>query len=870
MNNNNLTKVSNESLVQFILDYKPQYSNGKDENGNSKFKHLKAKYVISGELKNGATTRTNENLLTRDALILDIDHLTRHDETVMFNNLSSSFKSIEWVAYPSINSNLMWVNRNTGVHENKGYGYRVIFSVDRPFKEDERKSLIANVCKRLGVKDDSNAEQWSQVMGLPVKNIHTKDMNKFIRNNVGQPLKVDDYMIKIAKVNVSSKPTLHTATINDDYAINLLKQWTNRHQKYLMTESNFSNILIGLVGYYQSGDITQNVLTQSMTILAMDNSNWATDNIRKLKAHFNYSANIPSKSFREFFSSGTVDRFKPVKMTARTLINRMKDTRNEWLSEINEQLKNENSNARTRKSLSPSTIAKLIKMYIPMFKTTNGDDALLCIYNFDNGIYETNEFYLAEMVDSLEENYTEKQIDAVRYKLMLRASINELEQSSMLVPVNNGIYDQENNALIPFDPSYRFLSKDATNYNKNAKEPKYSLSDGSYWTPSSLIKDLSCHDAEIENVLYEVIADSINGNFSREQAIFLLGNQNGGLSNNGSNGKGTFQDLIQGIVGDKNTSHLKADDMDKHFMINELIGKTVNIGDDLQSNVYIDNSSNFNSAVTGDVIFTDRKNKSPVSFRFKGTVIQSTNEMPSFKNKTGGTYRRMIIIPFNAHFKPSKDGKKIKGSYIKTKETREWILKKALEMPFFTEYTQPSASKELMSEFKIDNDTVRQFFNEIMSQLPIARIDSHPLYQRYQSWCIDSGYRNPLAKQTFIKQIKGILNERQKKIDSISMQAFADIAKSKNRRNDLINKNLPLIKCDFSYTFVVPIGKYASYVDDKGFSYMSSKQRRVFKFPLRELLIDTLTLYDNLPNKNSPEYDKLNQRLRDYQKRLIK
>jgi len=73
--------------------------------------------------------------------------------------------------------------------------------------------------------------------------------------------------------------------------------------------------------------------------------------------------------------------------------------------------------------------------------------------------------------------------------------------------------------------------------------------------------------------------------------------------------------------------------MDKRFMINELIGKTVNIGDDLQSNVYIDNSSNFNSAVTGDVIFTDRKNKTPVSFRFKGTVIQSTNEMPSFKNR---------------------------------------------------------------------------------------------------------------------------------------------------------------------------------------------------------------------------------------------
>ncbi|WP_459576465.1 primase-like DNA-binding domain-containing protein, partial [Companilactobacillus alimentarius] len=93
--------------------------------------------------------------------------------------------------------------------------------------------------------------------------------------------------------------------------------------------------------------------------------------------------------------------------------------------------------------------------------------------------------------------------------------------------------------------------------------------------------------------------------------------------------------------------------------------------------------------------------------------------------------------------------------FIKTKETREWLLKKALEIPFFTEYTQPDASKKLMDEFKVDNDTVRQFFDDFMSKLPIARIDGKPLYQSYQNWCNDNGYKKPLAKQTFIKQVEG-------------------------------------------------------------------------------------------------------------------
>ena len=875
-NNNNLTKVSTtKKLIKYILDYTPQISNGKDEDGNKQFKETKAKYIISGTLKSGVTTRSNENLLTRDALILDIDHLKRHDVSTMYNNLSKHFNNIEWLAYPSINSNLMWTNRKTHIYEKKGYGYRLTFTVDRSFKENERKSLITNVCKKIGVQDDPSAEQWSQVMGLPVKNIHTKKMDNFLKYHEGQPLKVDNYIT--SSIPIKTPTTVPTNSnnnniypIDDADAISLLEIWSKRHHDYLNDESNFSNILIGLIGYYQREEISYNVLTQAMTILANGNDKWANDNMRKLKAHFNYSANDPDKSFSEFFSSSTIDKFKSVKMTTNLLISKMKHTHDEWLNKINEQLKLEHPNAQTKNTLSQSAIAKLIKMYIPIFKTTGKDDALVCMYNFDKGIYDTNDLYLAKLVDQIEESYTEKQIEGVRYKLILRASINELEQRPTLIPVSNGIYDQKNNKLIPFDPSYKFITKIATNYNKYAKEPKYQMSNGKYWTPSSLISDLACKDIQIEKVLYEVISDAVNGNFSRDQAIFLLGKTNGGLSNNGSNGKGTFQDLLQAIIGDDNTAHLKVDDMDKRFMINELVGKTVNIGDDLQSNVYIDNSSNFNSAVTGDVIFTDRKNKKPISFRFKGTIIQSTNEMPGFKNKTGGTYRRMIIIPFNAHFAPSRDGKNIKGLFIKTKETREWLLKKALEIPFFTEYTQPDASKELMDEFKVDNDTVRQFFDDFMSKLPIARIGSKPLYQSYQNWCNDNGYKKPLAKQTFIKQVEGILNEQQNKITTISMQNFDDIAKSKDNRNNLIIDKLPLIQCRYTYSNIVPTTKYANYTDSENISYASSNQGRSFRFPLRELLIDTLNLHDNLPNRDSPEYDKINRQISDYQKRLIK
>lgn len=102
------------------------------------------------------------------------------------------------------------------------------------------------------------------------------------------------------------------------------------------------------------------------------------------------------------------------------------------------------------------------------------------------------------------------------------------------------------------------------------------------------------------------------------------------------------------------------------------------------------------------------------------------------------------------------------------------------------------------------------------------------------------------------------------------MQNFDDIAKSKDNRNNLIIDKLPLIQCRYTYSNIVPTTKYANYTDSENISYASSNQGRSFRFPLRELLIDTLNLHDNLPNRDSPEYDKINRQISDYQKRLIK
>ena len=184
-------------------------------------------------------------------------------------------------------------------------------------------------------------------------------------------------------------------------------------------------------------------------------------------------------------------------------------------------------------------------------------------------------------------------------------------------------------------------------------------------------------------------------------------------------------------------------------------GKTVVIGDDVQAGIYVDDSSNFNSVVTGEPVLVEEKNKQPYTTVFKKTVIQSTNELPRFKNKTNGTYRRFVIIPFKKSFSTKDDNWAIKDDYIYRKDVLEYVLKKALELSF-TRFDEPQASIEALEDFKESNDTVKSFVVEWFDKFESTRLPSRFLWWLYQEWCKEEGVTK-LAKRKFENQLAKVV-----------------------------------------------------------------------------------------------------------------
>ncbi|WP_025193194.1 phage/plasmid primase, P4 family, partial [Enterococcus faecalis] len=316
--------------------------------------------------------------------------------------------------------------------------------------------------------------------------------------------------------------------------------------------------------------------------------------------------------------------------------------------------------------------------------------------------------------------------------------------SRYLIPVKNGVFNLKTKQLEPFTPNYVFTSKIATAYVENPSLPKFND-----WDVESWLNEIACGDAQITTLLWQVISDAINGNYSRKKSIWLMGD--------GSNGKGTYQQLLYNLIGPQNIATLKINQFSERFKLALLVEKVAVIGDDVGAGIYIDDSSEFNSVVTNETILIEVKNRMPYSARMYVTVIQSTNEMPKIRNKSNGTYRRLLIVPFNASFEGAKDDWRIKEEYINRKEVLEYVLHKAVNMDF-ERFIVPDVSKKLLEEYKQENDPLVDFRETVFKPLGINKIPFYMVYSQYKEFCKENNFK-PLSKIKFSKQFTYLLGD---------------------------------------------------------------------------------------------------------------
>lgn len=437
---------------------------------------------------------------------------------------------------------------------------------------------------------------------------------------------------------------------------------------------------------------------------------------------------------------------KSTTKNVKELLNGLREEELQHMREVWEKEKEKGeASGRPPQTIKPIRCAYILNEHLNFILFDMEEDTKLAFYMENEGIYTQNYTYIRRVISWLEPKHNKRKADDVIYHLVHNfAPVIPRTNDPDLIPVNNGVYNRQTKTLEPFTPKYVFTTKISTNYVENAPAP---VING--WNFDEWLYEIACADREVYTLLWQVINDSLNGNYTRKKAIFLVGD--------GNNGKGTFQVMLSNLIGFDNVASLKVNEFDHDFKLGVLEGKTLVIGDDVPVGVNVEDSSNFNSVVTGDSVLVNIKNKQPFRTVYRCTVIQSTNGMPRFKNKTGGTNRRLLIVPFNADFNGNKENTDIKEKYLKDKKVLEYILYKAINMDF-KKFIIPQVSAKMLEEYKQDNDPVYDFKVVEFDTWNVDKIPKSVVYFRYKIFCENSGY-HALSERKFYKSFNQYLSK---------------------------------------------------------------------------------------------------------------
>ena len=329
-----------------------------------------------------------------------------------------------------------------------------------------------------------------------------------------------------------------------------------------------------------------------------------------------------------------------------------------------------------------------------------------------------------------------------------------------LIAFKNGIYDLVTDRLTGFTPDVIITNQIPWNYNADAHSE----------IAERTLTKMACNDDEIFRLLAECIGYCFYRRNELSVSMFLTGEK--------ANGKSTFLQMIQDVLGTPNISTLGLDEIDERFSVATMFGKLANIGDDINDDFLHGKAiAHFKKIVSGNMVKAEHKGQDPFFYKPTVKLIFSANQIPRMKDRTGAVLRRMVIIPFNATFsKTDVDYDPYIAWKLKDEVVMEYLvrigvegLKRILENHSFTQSSKVDAEIKEYTEY---NNPILLF----LADTPVEEIinqETRLVHSRYELFCSDNGFQS-MGLATFSKEINRQLNceTKEKRIDGKKIRMF--------------------------------------------------------------------------------------------------
>ena len=247
-----------------------------------------------------------------------------------------------------------------------------------------------------------------------------------------------------------------------------------------------------------------------------------------------------------------------------------------------------------------------------------------------------------------------------------------------------------------------------------------------------------CGDKSLEEYVRSIAGLILVGHVYVEALIISAGS--------GRNGKSTFWNVIARVLGNY-SGNISADALTVGCKRNvkpelaETKGKRLLIAAELEEGMRL-NTSVVKQFCSTDEIFAEKKYKDPFSFVPSHTLVLYTNHLPKVGANDPGTWRRLVVIPFNAKIQGGGDIKNY-ADYIYDNAAPailSWMIEGAervIKSGFHIE--MPECVKEATTQYRESSDWLEHFISECCEVGNGYIAPSGQLYTCYRDFCCRTG-----------------------------------------------------------------------------------------------------------------------------------
>ena len=254
---------------------------------------------------------------------------------------------------------------------------------------------------------------------------------------------------------------------------------------------------------------------------------------------------------------------------------------------------------------------------------------------------------------------------------------------------------------------------------------------------SAFLDTITCGDGSVRGFLQLVAGMSLIGAVYQEGIIIAYGG--------GRNGKSTYFNALGAVLGDYTGSIdikvITTDRANKGAALATLRGRRLVVTGELEEHQRL-SVATLKQLASTDRLVIEEKFKQPESVKQTHTLVLFTNHLPRVGSTDNGTWRRLIVVPFNATI-PAGTGIQNYADVL-VKEAGGAILSWAIEgaVNFVRNGFRlqiPEVVEEATEAYREREDWLANFINERCIREPNARAKTGELYTAYKEWAESNG-----------------------------------------------------------------------------------------------------------------------------------